>query len=557
MTIKKISILFIIAVFSIVLLFDSNVSANTGKQFADLPPSLEGAAEINYLVKLGVINGYPGNVFKPEISVTKGQAAKMVVIAGGYKSLSVSKPSFSDLKSRPELSGYIERAVSLGFFNKITNGKFMPDAPLTRGEMSKVLATALKLDVNKYASIASPFSDISKNSPYHKYINALYYNGITVGSNGKFNPSDVLTRKHFSMFVARSKNDSFRLDVKVADVNVPNQKEIIGKVASTTDFLNVRSSKSTTDKSNIVGQVNNGHVFDAYAIEDNWIKVSYNNQYGYVSAQYTKFVDPNDSQQIPGKEQITTKLIGRATVNNLKIRSSASPASTSIGVLNRGDEVSVISVDGFWAKIQYEGNEAFVHKTYLKLINKAGSSVAGRIIVLDPGHGGKDPGAMNGSYNEKRIALSVANVVKRKLENDGAIVYMTREGDSFPTLQQRVDFAHNHFAEVFVSIHVNSASNTSANGTETYYSISANDNEKEDFSLASNINSQIINNADMYNRGVKREDWYVVRYSRFPSVLVELGFISNSNDLSKLVSSEYTEIFGDSIYKGIVNYYKN
>ena len=242
-------------------------------------------------------------------------------------------------------------------------------------------------------------------------------------------------------------------------------------------------------------------------------------------------------------------------MNNLNIRSGPSASTKTIGTLNRGEEVAVLSINGFWAKIVYKGQEAYTHKSYLKLINKTGSALKGRIIVIDPGHGGKDPGAVSGSDSEKAIVFKVANIVKQKLENAGAIVKMTRGSDVYPSLEDRVDFAHANYAEVFVSIHVNSATSSSAKGTETYYSISANDNEQEDYLLASSINSQIVNNANMTNRGVKREDWYVIRNSVFPSVLVELGFISNSDDKAKLTSDKYVQIFGDSIYNGIVQYY--
>ena len=631
-----------VALFSLALMLIPNVNANASTTFPDVPSTLDGSKEIYYLVDKGVINGIPvnnGYVFKPTDPVTKGQAAKMVVIAGGYEPLVVTTSSFTDIElpRKAVLSGYVERAVQLGFFNTITDGKFRPDDALTRGEMSKVLATALKLDVEKYSSLESPFSDITTDNPYHKYISALYYDGITNGVSAgtvkKFNTTGQLSRREFSMFVARALSNEFKLTVgEVAGAHVPNEADYIGKVKSTTDYLNVRSSKSTTDKSNVVGQVNEGYAFDAYGSEGEWIKVVYEGKYAYISSEYAQFVDQNGNplgstvksvvvtspanirvksdeyaknigsiysgttidvygetngwyltkiNGIPGyikisqtngsgtteeqpsdtdvnqnqEETVVAKLIGRATTNSINVRSQPNTTSSVLGVLNRGDEVTVLSTNGFWAHILYKGNEAYVHKTYLKLINQTGSPVAGRIIVLDPGHGGKDPGATSGSYQEKQVALAVANVVKQKLEKDGAIVYMTRIGDSYPTLEDRVAFADKHYAEMFISIHNNSSTSSSAHGTETYYSISANDNEKEDNALATYVNSQIVKNAQMFNRGIKREDFYVIRHSVYPSILVELGFISNTEDRNKLVSSQYTQIFGDSIYKGIVEYY--
>ncbi|SOC34878.1 N-acetylmuramoyl-L-alanine amidase [Ureibacillus acetophenoni] len=670
MSIKKVRSIFMLALMSIAFMLVPNVNAKAALSFPDVPSSLLGSEEIYYLVDLGIINGIPayngtgGYVFKPTDSVSKGQAAKMVIIAGGYEPLDVTESSFTDIDVKKDawMSGYVEKAVSLGFFNTITDGKFKPHESLTRGEMSKVLATALKLDVEKYVSQDSPFSDITKTNPYHKYISALYYNGITNGVSAgpvkKFNPSGALSRREFSMFVARGLSEEFRLpEGEVAGVHVPNEKEYIGKVISNENYLNVRSSKSTSDRSNLVGQVHKGHNFDAYAVEGDWIKVVHEGKYAYIWANYASFVDENgkalglkqstvtatedlsvyvksneDSNKIgifsegksidvygktgdwyltkvnglPGyvkvsqttgatveeekpvegeepnvdeeepvdneeepeveeekpvepEQPVVTNLIGRTTANSVRVRAqpNTSDSSEIVGTLNRGDEVSVLSINGNWAKILYKGKEAHVHKRYLKLLNQSGSPLAGRIIVLDPGHGGKDPGAVSGPYQEKQIVFTVTSILKQKLEEAGATVYMTRVGDTYPTLQDRVKFAHDKYAEIFVSIHVNSATSSSALGTETFYSVTANDNEKEDYALASNINSQIVNNAQMVDRKVKRKDWYVVANSLFPSVLVELGFISNQYDRAKLTSPEYQEIYADSIYQGILNYYSN
>lgn len=134
---------------------------------------------------------------------------------------------------------------------------------------------------------------------------------------------------------------------------------------------------------------------------------------------------------------------------------------------------------------------------------------------------------------------------------------MTRTGDTYPTLQDRVQITNDNYGEIFVSIHVNSAASASAKGTETYYSVSSGDMYREDVNLATKINTQIVTNANMQNRGVKQQSFYVINNMIIPSVLVELGFISNTDDRAKLVNDKYVEIFADSIYKGIVQYYGN
>lgn len=176
-------------------------------------------------------------------------------------------------------------------------------------------------------------------------------------------------------------------------------------------------------------------------------------------------------------------------------------------------------------------------------------------IILDPGHGGKDPGTVVGSNSEKAITLKVGTLVKQKLEAAGAKVYITRTGDTYPSLQDRVDFTNANYGEIFVSIHVNSAANTSALGTETYYAISTGDMYQEDIDLAKFVNTQIVNNLNMKNRGVKEEQYYVIRNTIIPAILVELGFLTNDEDRAKMTNDQYVELFAESIYKGISEYY--
>lgn len=640
-----------------------NVYANA--RFADVSTSHGSYEEINYLVDLGVIKGYTENgktIFKPNAPVTRGQVAKMVVEATGNKPLVVQKSSFSDVQVGTELSGYVERAIELGYFSAYSQGKFGPNVPLTRDEMSKVLVSAFKLDAEEFGKLTVPFTDIKPTHAYYKYIAAIYYSGITKGdtTGTKYNATEVVKRSQFASFIARAKNEKYRLDLPVKGVTMPSAEDAIGQVRATTDNLNIRSSASSANNSNVLGKVNTGTTLYLYEVSANgWLKVAYEGRYAYVYKDYAqliaadgqalstvnkevkavgevalyktrdvnsqtmaKFTDdatikvygttgnwylteqngvpgyvrisqtkdivvepPKDnnggqegSDNGAGEEQppvvvepeqptepeepsietpptLNTKTIGSVTVDGLHIRQSASGSSASLGKMNRGTLVEVHSISGNWANVTHNGVTGYVHKTYLRLINQTGSKIAGRIIVIDPGHGGKDPGTTHGKIaQEKEITLKVSNLVKKKLEASGAIVKMTRTGDTYPSLQDRVDFTKNNYGEIFVSIHVNSAG-SSAKGTETYYSVTSNDNEKEDFALATAINSQIVKQANMNNRGVKRVDYYVVKGLVVPAILVELGFLSNEEDRNKLTSDKYAEIFAQAIYDGIVEYY--
>lgn len=634
----------LLAAFVFCLSFFNINTASAKVKFVDVPTTYDAYNEIQYLVELGAIKGYEtknGRYYKPHEPVKRGQAAKMLVVTAGLKPLNVNKSSFKDVEAGTELSGFVERAAKEGFIAPIKDGQFAPYTNLTRQEMAKALAIAFQLDADKYANMAVPFKDITTKHPYYKYIAAIYYNGITQGSpsgnDRVFMPASSVTRGQFASFIARAKEEKYRLDLPVKGINVPNEEDAIGTVVSTVDKLNVRISPNTSTNANRIGQINKGDKLPLVEIQSGWFKVIYKDQYAYISRDYAQVVDESgqplgkvskkvvasenvavykstnsnskvigsfkageeipvyktvgnwyltDKNGVPGyilisstKEQVTekpvltqpvkgepvqnppsfsTNTIGRVTEDDLNIREQANASSKSLGTLKKGNVVSVHSVNGNWAKITTSnGTTGYVHKTYLKLINQSGSPVKDRVIVIDAGHGGKDPGAASNGAVEKEITLKVATVVKNKLEAAGAKVIMTRTGDTYPTLEERVQIALNNYAEVFVSIHVNSASNPSASGTETYYSVAGNVNIEEDETLAKAINNQIVKNANMKDRGIKKQDYYVIRNMYLPSVLVELGFITNDEDRAKLTDSEYIEIFGDSIYKGILEYYQN
>ncbi|MBG9755250.1 N-acetylmuramoyl-L-alanine amidase [Lysinibacillus sphaericus] len=609
-----------------------SAATNSNITFEDVTKNHPAYEEINYLVSLGVIQGYFVNgkrVFGPNNNVTRGQAAKMVVVASRNKPLIVNKSSFSDVTVGTEMSGYIERAVQLGFFDKNIKGEFLPNKALTRGEMSYVLTKAFNLDTSEYEGIDSPFTDVGITHEYVKYINTIYYNGITNGTGKTYLPNSTVTRSQFSLFVARAKSEKYRLELPVKGVTVPDTSQVIGLVKVTTDGLNIRKSTDSSSTTNIVGKVNTGGKLSVYAVEGNWLKVSYKGAYAYIFKQYAEFLDADGNVLGAVEKEVTTKnavnlyvkptssakvistiktnvklpvyktvggyyltqvdglpgyvvansttdaveeekpnpdpgtppvisgdVLGRVTVANLNVRSQSNSTSAVLFKLNKGEYVQVNSISGYWAEITYNGQTGYVHKSYLKLLNQSAKPLQNRVIILDPGHGGKDPGTVKGSVSEKSITLKVSTQVKQLLESAGAKVYMTRTGDTYPSLQDRVDFTQANYGEIFVSVHVNSAANSSAQGTETYYAISTGDMYQEDIDLATFVNNQIVNNLNMKNRGVKQEQYYVIRNMVIPSILVELGFLTNTEDHNKMTNDQYVNLFAESIYNGILQYYK-
>ncbi len=230
-----------------------------------------------------------------------------------------------------------------------------------------------------------------------------------------------------------------------------------------------------------------------------------------------------------------------------------------------------------------------------KLIAEAPIDNSIKRIVLDPGHGGKDPGAVGYSkkHFEKEVVLELALKLKKKLEQQlDVVVLLSRSKDEFVSLQQRTKFANDNHADLFISLHCNAHRSSKVDGIEVYYLSTAKTDEaraveamenqvvyeyeggkeavkkyddlafiladmaqsehlEESFNLGANLQTALVNSTKAYNRGVKQANFYVLRGAFMPSVLLEFGFLSNKEEEKKLVSSSYQEKLIDSVFIGI------
>ncbi|WP_368657991.1 cell wall-binding repeat-containing protein [Metabacillus halosaccharovorans] len=186
--------------------------------------------------------------------------------------------------------------------------------------------------------------------------------------------------------------------------------------------------------------------------------------------------------------------------------------------------------------------------------NRITAPLFGKRIVIDAGHGDQDSGAVGNGIQEKDVVLDVSKRLVNKLKNKDVVPYMTRSEDNFLELEERVEYAKSKNADAFISVHANSFTSTSANGTETYWnSMYAGSQSK---SLATEIQSRLVTRLGTRDRGVKEANYYVIKNNKMPSVLVELAFISNSSDAKKLKDPSYRDKAAQAIYEGIDNYYK-
>ncbi|MDO5517573.1 MAG: N-acetylmuramoyl-L-alanine amidase [Clostridium sp.] len=205
-------------------------------------------------------------------------------------------------------------------------------------------------------------------------------------------------------------------------------------------------------------------------------------------------------------------------------------------------------------------------------VNGSGPSSGSKLIVVDPGHNfGGDDGAYathsGVTYSERDLNMQVAVKLKSKLEDMGYRVVLTRtesDRETLPmsqSLANRVNLANNIGADLFVSLHHNSAGSASASGVETYYSTRAQDSSfggaynssriATSKAFASAINNSIVNKTGAVNRGAKDGNLFVCRNANMPSVLVELGFITNVNEAINCSSSSYQDLSASAIAEAI------
>lgn len=185
-----------------------------------------------------------------------------------------------------------------------------------------------------------------------------------------------------------------------------------------------------------------------------------------------------------------------------------------------------------------------------------------KVIVIDPGHGGSDPGAIGPhKVMEKNVTLSIAEMLKTQLEAKGAKVYMTRYFDKdvykplaegVDELQARVNIAEKYDADAFISLHIDSFSNPAIGGISAYY----NGKTPYDKILAASILEQ-IGTMPGFNgsRGVKPANFYIMKHSSMPTTLLELGFLSNPKEEALLTEDSVQKAFAKGIAQGVADYF--
>ncbi|WP_079909446.1 N-acetylmuramoyl-L-alanine amidase [Paenibacillus sp. 32352] len=330
----------------------------------------------------------------------------------------------------------------------------------------------------------------------------------------------------------------------------------------TATSLYVRSKPDI--QSSIVGSLKQNTVVVTSQESYGWIKIKAGSLNGWVAGQYLKMQNgiPSDKLTSTSTKSSDTAKKGTVTVlaDSLHMRKGPGTQHAVVSVLSSGHSLSVLDSSQDWVQVRTaEGATGWVMGKYVGKASANNVSVSsnspglkGKRIVVDPGHGGGDTGTQGKKYgtNEKSLNLSTARYLADQLRKAGAQVTMTRTRDEEnPNLSARVSVSEKNRADAFVSIHYNSSPKANS-GTLTFFYSSS-----KDMPLARKIEARLDRALDLKSNGISYGNYHVLRENAQPSVLVELGFLSNAKDEQLVRTAAYQKKAADAIVNGLQDYF--
>jgi N-acetylmuramoyl-L-alanine amidase len=315
--------------------------------------------------------------------------------------------------------------------------------------------------------------------------------------------------------------------------------------------LNIRDNG--LGNGNVVGSLNSGAEIKVVNSENNWCQIEWNKlDKAFVACWYIEKIPVTS----PNEEKFINILY-----ESTNIRDIAGIEGNVLIVASINQKFKLIEEINNWYKIEIAPNQFGYVAGWLVSLDQAidpviqnpnvTSYVKDKKIVIDPGHGGSDSGAIGPNRTlEKSITINTAIILKQKLEQLGAKVIMTRNSDSYVSLKNRTLISNNETADAFLSLHYDSASGN-ASGISTYYY-----NKSKDYNLSSLIQNELITKTGQRNRGVHFGNFQVIRDNKRPSSLLELGFISNTRDEILISTDGYQDNITSGIVDGLNKFFK-
>lgn len=434
-----------------------------------------------------------------------------------------------------------------GSFSKISyNGKtgYVNDSYLTitkeaTAQTYKVSASLLNVRSQGNAS-SKILTSIKKNTKVTVLNNSGTWWKVKVGNVTGYVNKNYLTKSSTS--------------------STTTNKTSVGTYKVTVSSLNLR--KSGTVNASILKVLKKNATVSVLSNSGTWWKVKSGNTVGYVNKAYLAKANAAQTNTTTSGTRMYVK------TSSLNLRSAGNVNAKILKSLKLNTAVTVVSKSGTWWKVKAGGVTGYVNKSYLSTstvssnsssnsstVAVASSKLKGKVIVIDPGHGGKFPGSQ-GIVHEEDTNLAIALKTRDALKKQGATVVMTRTSDVHLSavynndLYARSAVANNLNASMFISIHANAGGGT---GTEVFY----NNASRGDKKLATEIVTEIAQTTGLKNRGAKQFAYAVIRNTKssIPSVLVETAFTDTKFDAGVIGSSNGQNKMANSIAEGVLDYY--
>lgn len=303
------------------------------------------------------------------------------------------------------------------------------------------------------------------------------------------------------------------------------------------DNVNVREGPST--EYDVISQVNKDERYPLIDENDDWVQIDLSGQKGWVSKD---FIEEQTKESGSDNDIVFT------IENKVHLRKEATSDSDILTFAEPGDVLTLIEEIDDWYEVELGDETGYVYKQSIEnppLIS--GNALKDKTIIVDPGHGGYDVGAISASeVYEKDFTFTTSSMLKDTLETLGAKVIMTRDNDEYIRLGSRVSLSNLTSPDVFISIHYNSFPEvSSAQGISTYYY------SDKDKALAKSVQNHLLLSTGAEDRDTLYENLQVLRHNKYKALLLELGFISNTDEESLLKTSDYQRQLVEGIISGL------
>lgn len=435
-----------------------------------------------------------------------------------------------------------------GFLSSDDPARYVAEGQMTRKHAAMMIGAALGLDGTPRWS---KFKDITSGSVESGYIQSAANAGIISGyKDGTFKPNQMLNRGEMAVLLSRVDGNA-----------IPN---------------------ATRAGSYLMAQgIANGIRPGDFGVKEGMKR-------GDFAAFLTRTINPTyrtKGVQLQGVPHYVKDNVG----SGLNMRKGPKTTYAQIAKIPANTPVTVYKVLGHWAFIQANGQYGYVHMQYLSVGDVSESDerpaivtppkppvapsqpvettpapantsdvayVRNQLIAIDPGHGGSDPGAIGHGYTEKQATLAISKYANNYFNEASMRTMMTRTDDRFVGLSERARMANAARANMFISVHINSAGNDSATGLETYhYGTSNAASVKPAKALASYMKNRMVEAWPLRDRGVKTANFAVIRETAMPATLIEAGFINNKGDNYYIRTPKEQQKMGRAIYLATLDYY--